>query len=126
MSPRPALALPPVCRLGLAYVHIIEPRSAGNVDLDASQVGDKSLAPFRKVWPGTFIAAGGYGCDDGHAAVESGHADLVCYGRKYLANPDLVERFRIGAELNKYDRATFYTQAPEGYTDYPFLEKAAK
>jgi 2,4-dienoyl-CoA reductase-like NADH-dependent reductase (Old Yellow Enzyme family) len=66
--------------------------------------------------------AGGYKRDDGAEAVRSGHADLVCYGRIYLANPDLPKRFILNAPLNKYDRDTFYSQGMEGYLDYPFLE----
>ncbi|XP_026411256.1 12-oxophytodienoate reductase 1-like [Papaver somniferum] len=53
-----------------------------------------------------------------------GHADLVAYGRLFLANPDLPKRFAIDAPLNKYDRDTFYTLDPViGYTDYPFLDQ---
>uniref|UniRef100_M8BTX4 12-oxophytodienoate reductase 2 n=1 Tax=Aegilops tauschii TaxID=37682 RepID=M8BTX4_AEGTA len=56
-----------------------------------------------------------------------GYADLVAYGRLFLANPDLPERFRRNAPLNKYDRATFYTDDPVvGYTDYPFLGQTSK
>ena len=48
----------------------------------------------------------------------------MCYGRTYIANPDLPRRFQLGAPLNKYDRSTFYTQGTEGYTDYPTLEES--
>ncbi|KAK8551127.1 hypothetical protein V6N12_039790 [Hibiscus sabdariffa] len=72
---------------------------------------------------GTFIAAGGYGREDGNNAVAENRADLIAYGRVFLANPDLARRFEVGAPLNKYDRNTFYTSDPViGYTDYPFLE----
>jgi N-ethylmaleimide reductase len=56
--------------------------------------------------------------------VASGEADLVAYGRSHIANPDLVDRFRLGAPLNPYDRSTFYRGGVRGYTDYPFLEPA--
>ena len=49
----------------------------------------------------------------------AGHSDLVCYGRHYIANPDLPRRFQLGAPLNKYDRATFYTQGTEGAPPLP-------
>ncbi|KAL4428356.1 hypothetical protein ABPG75_002445 [Micractinium tetrahymenae] len=104
----------------LAYVHIVEPRVAGNDDLAFTP---DSIQPFRQVYKGTLIAAGGYNAANGGDAVRSGHCDLVCYGRHYIANPDLPRRFQLGAPLNKYDRATFYTQGEEGYTDYPFLEE---
>ena len=103
------------------YVHCVEPRSGGNADLPEDAA--KSLAPFRSIWRGTFIAAGGYNRANAIAALEEGHADLVCFGRAHLANPDFVKRLALDAPLNKYDRTTFYTQAPEGYTDYPFLEE---
>jgi 2,4-dienoyl-CoA reductase-like NADH-dependent reductase (Old Yellow Enzyme family) len=46
----------------------------------------------------------------------------IAMGRWALANPDLLERFKLGAPLNKYDRPTFYVLGPQGYTDYPFLK----
>lgn len=110
-----------LAKLDLAYVHLVEPRTAGVDDVDP---GRRTLAPFRAVYPGTLIVAGGYNRDDGAAAIESGRADLICYGRHFLSNPDLPLRFKLGAPLNKYDRATFYTQGEEGYLDYPFLEQS--
>ena len=59
---------------------------------------------FRHAYKGTFIAAGGHTRKSGIEALEKNHADLICYGRIYLANPDLVHRFAIGAPLNEYDR----------------------
>jgi N-ethylmaleimide reductase len=53
--------------------------------------------------------------------LEGGLADAVAYGRLYISNPDLAERFEQGAPLNPYDRATFYGGAEVGYTDYPAL-----
>jgi len=108
-------------KLKLAYVHLVEPRAAaGNEDVEG--LITDSLAPFKKVSEVPFIAAGGYKRDDGAEAVRSGHADMVCYGRIYLANPDLPKRFILNAPLNMYDRNTFYSQGIEGYLDYPFLE----
>ena len=52
-------------------------------------------------------------------AVASGHADMVAFGRAFIANPDLVERLRVGAPLNEGDRATYYGGGEKGYTDYP-------
>lgn len=106
--------------LALAYVHFVSPRVGGNADVPEDP--KKSLEPFRRVWRGTLIAAGGYDQESGMKAVETGEADLIAYGRWHLANPDFVKRMALKAPLNQYDRATFYTQAPEGYVDYPFLE----
>ena len=113
-------------KIGIAYVHVVEGRAAGNTDVPDDDA--KTLTPFRKVWKGTFIAAGGYQRENAMAAVETGHADLVAFGRWFLANPDFVKRIAMDAPLNKYDRAAFYFMGTEeeqfqkGYTDYPFLE----
>ncbi|MCI04866.1 12-oxophytodienoate reductase, partial [Trifolium medium] len=71
---------------------------------------------------GTFIVAGGYTRQDGINAIAENRADLVAYGRLFIANPDLPKRFALDAPLNNYNRETFYTSDPTlGYTDYPFL-----
>ncbi|KAK8641712.1 hypothetical protein V6N13_011090 [Hibiscus sabdariffa] len=107
-------------KYGILYCHMVEPRiKKGGVVAECPQ----SLVPMRKAFNGTFIAAGGYGREDGNNAVAENRADLIAYGRLFLANPDLPRRFELGAPLNKYDRNTFYTSDPViGYTDYPFLE----
>ncbi|XP_020193592.2 putative 12-oxophytodienoate reductase 11 [Aegilops tauschii subsp. strangulata] len=104
--------------LGVLYCHMIEPRMCVN-----EWMIPRRLLPFRKAFKGTFMVNGGYDREEGDKAVAEGYADLVAYGRLFLANPDLPERFRRNAVLNKYDRSTFYTSDPVvGYTDYPFLE----
>lgn len=70
--------------------------------------------------------AGGYDRERAISALQTDHADLITFGRQYLANPDLPKRFRQHAELNKYNRDTFYTDGNEGYIDYPFLEEGVK
>jgi N-ethylmaleimide reductase len=69
------------------------------------------------------IAAGGFEPNSTEAAVRDGDADLVAFGRHYLANPDLAQRIRPGLPLNSYDRDTFYTFDARGYSDYPFYEQ---
>lgn len=106
----------------LSYVHMIEPRSTsagGNdqVNTDAPVTSEM----FRTVYQGQFISAGGYDQAMGEAVLEAGLADAVAYGRLYISNPDLAERFQQGAALNAYNRATFYGGAEVGYTDYPTL-----
>ncbi|OMO74054.1 hypothetical protein COLO4_26738 [Corchorus olitorius] len=107
-------------KYGILYCHMVELRIV-NGEEDAS--GCHSHQPMRNAFKGTFIAAGGYSRDNGNKAVAENHADLIAYGRWFLANPDLPRRFELNAPLNKYDRNTFYTSDPViGYTDYPFLE----
>ncbi|KAF0926300.1 hypothetical protein E2562_022118 [Oryza meyeriana var. granulata] len=106
---------------GFLYCHMVEPRMA---IVEGRRKITHGLLPFRKQFNGTFIAAGGYDRKEGNKVVADGYADLVAYGRLFLANPDLPRRFELNAPLNKYDRSTFYTQDPIiGYTDYPFIEE---
>ncbi|MFN9866699.1 MAG: alkene reductase, partial [Pseudanabaena sp.] len=79
---------------------------------------------FRPIYNGTIITAGGYSFETGNQAIASGSADLVAFGRLYIANPDLVERFAANAPLNKPDRNTFYGGDEKGYTDYPTWQAA--
>ncbi|KAI9201216.1 hypothetical protein LWI28_020224 [Acer negundo] len=105
---------------GILYCHMVEPRMK---TVDQKFDTHNSLLPMRKAFNGTFLVAGGYGKEDGNIAVVEGYADLVVYGRLFLANPDLPKGFELDSPLNKYDRYTFYTPDPVvGYTDYPFLE----
>lgn len=109
---------------GIAYAHIIEPRSSG------AGGGDKVVqdAPttseiFRKHFKGVFISAGGYTPESAKEVVAKGNADAVAFGRYYISTPDLAERIQAGIPLNKYNRATFYGGGEVGYTDYPTADK---
>ncbi|MDF9787284.1 alkene reductase [Polynucleobacter sphagniphilus] len=106
----------------LAYVHMIEPRStsAGGND-QVYEDAPLTSEIFRNAYQGKFITAGGYDKAMGEKVLEEGLADAVAYGRLYISNPDLVERFKENAPLNPYNRATFYGGAEVGYTDYPTL-----
>ncbi|KAK1371757.1 12-oxophytodienoate reductase 2 [Heracleum sosnowskyi] len=105
----------------ILYCHMVEPRMKTLGDIAESP---QSLVPMRKAFHGTFIVAGGYSREDGNSAVAENRADLVAYGRPFLANPDLPKRFELNAPLNKYNRSTFYLSDPVvGYTDYPFLDE---
>lgn len=99
--------------LGLLYLHILE-----GPDTDFREL-------LRKQWDGSVIFNTGFtGPSDlatAQEAIDSGAADLFCIGRGFLANPDLVERLRTGAELNEPDLKTFYAGGAKGYTDYPVL-----
>lgn len=106
----------------LAYLHMIEPRAtaAGGADkTDADAPVTSEI--FRAAYQGKFITAGGYDQAMGERVLEEGLADAVAYGRLYISNPDLAERFKQGAPLNPYNRATFYGGQEAGYTDYPAL-----
>ncbi|PON33915.1 NADH:flavin oxidoreductase/NADH oxidase [Parasponia andersonii] len=108
-------------KYGILYCHVIEPRMKTEGEKGETPY---SLVSMRKAFKGTFIVAGAYNREDGNQAVAENHADLIAYGRLFLANPDLPKRFELNAPLNKYDRNTFYTSDPViGYTDYPFLDE---
>lgn len=109
---------------GIAYVHLIEPRSSGAGGGDAPVLNVPETAPlFRKAFTGTLISAGGYQRDTAIDVVAKGLADAVAFGRYFIANPDLPHRLRINAALTPYDRKSFYGGDARGYTDYPFLEQ---
>lgn len=108
---------------GVLYCHMVEPEMTV---VDGRLRIPHRLLPMRQAFKGTFIVAGGYDREEGNRVVADGYTDLVAYGRLFLANPDLPKRFELDAQLNKYDRLTFYTRDPVvGYTDYPFLESSA-
>lgn len=107
-------------KLGIGYIHVIEGATQG--DRNAVNV---DYAGLRRSFRGTYIANNGYDRAMAADAIASGRADLVAFGRLFIANPDLVERFRLNAPLNEPDRATFYGGDEEGYTDYPSLNQAA-
>jgi len=110
-------------KFGILYLHVIEPRMVKANDIYETP---HSLLPMKNAFEGTFIAAGGYRRDDGNKAIAENYADLVAFGRLFLANPDLPKRFELNAPLNRYNRNTFYIPDPVvGYTDYPFLDVLA-
>jgi N-ethylmaleimide reductase len=108
-----------LARFGLAYLHIIEPRVTGNVSDDTPPVAAGLLRPL---FGGPVIAAGGFDATGAEAILAKGEADLVAFGRHFLANPDLPERMRRNLPLNPYDRSTFYYGGEKGYADYPAYE----
>ena len=102
---------------GILYVHLADHSSMGTPEVPAS-----IKAAIRKAFKGGLILSGGY-FDPAvaEADLEAGKADLIAMGRAWLANPDLIERWKTGAALNAPDMDKFYTPGPEGYTDYPTL-----
>lgn len=104
--------------MGLGYLHMIEALGGREVLVPpGSQLGPIVRSIFKR----TFMLNGGYGLRSGNEAIARGEADLIAFGVPFLANPDLPERFRQNAPLNKPDVATFYAGGVKGYTDYPAL-----
>jgi N-ethylmaleimide reductase len=97
----------------LGYLHVVEGGFMGEHEVDYDQI--------RQRFTGKYMANLGYDREKAETAIASGHADLVSFGTLFLANPDLVARFRAGAELNTPDQDTFYGGDEHGYTDYPFM-----
>jgi N-ethylmaleimide reductase len=106
--------------LDLAYLHLVEP----SAQQGEHPVDDLTARYFRQFYPGTLIVAGGYTHERADAVLREGIADLVAFGQLYIANPDLVERFRRNAPLNPPDRDSFYGGTDKGYIDYPLLEES--
>lgn len=100
-------------RYGLAYLHVVQ---AGEGAFD--------FVELKRRFGGTYIANGGYDAQRAAAALRSGDADAVAFGTPFLANPDLVERFKHGDALNAADQSTFYQGEERGYTDYPTRHEA--
>jgi N-ethylmaleimide reductase len=105
--------------LKLVYIHVIEGATGGPRD----------IAPFdyhslRNRFKGAYIANNGYDLELAKKVLAANEADLIAFGKLFIANPDLVERFKRGAPLNTPDKATFYGGGAKGYTDYPALESA--
>jgi N-ethylmaleimide reductase len=98
----------------LAYLHVMRG------DFFQQQQGD-ILTPIRSEYRGTIVANMGYKADEAALAVSAGLVDAVAFGTGFLANPDLPARILTGATLNAPHPATFYSQGPTGYTDYPAM-----
>ncbi|MCO6386799.1 alkene reductase [Aliihoeflea sp. 40Bstr573] len=112
-------------RYGLAYVHVIEGATGGARDHNQ---GDKPFdwAQFKSTYrnaggTGAWVGNNGYDRDLAEKAVADDRVDLVAFGRLFIANPDLVERFEQDAPLNEPDRETFYGGGAKGYVDYPSM-----
>ncbi|GFE63214.1 alkene reductase [Litoreibacter roseus] len=100
----------------LAYVHTIE-QFPGN---EASDENKAFIKRLRAAYDGFYIGNGGYDAESASSHISDQDANAFTFGRPFIANPDLPERFRIGAELTEPDSDTFYGGDEKGYTDYPF------
>ena len=107
--------------LKLAYLHVVEGATGGPRD-----IAPFDYAALRRAFGGPFMVNNGYDRQMALEAVASGHADLVAFGKAFIANPDLGRRLRENAPLNEPDRSTFYGGGAQGYTDYPTLDAATR
>ncbi|OQW70740.1 MAG: alkene reductase [Proteobacteria bacterium ST_bin12] len=103
-------------QFNLAYLHAVEGGIHGGGKADAFD-----FEQMRKLFKGAYMANLSYDKARGNAAIASGHADVIAYGVPFIANPDLVERYKTDAALNEADSKSFYGGNEKGYTDYPFL-----
>lgn len=100
---------------GLAYIHVVgnaHPRFA------------ETLAAMRREFAGPIMLNGGFDRERAEEALRAGQAELISFGRPFIANPDFVERIAHNAALAEPDASTFYTPGLEGYLDYPALSAA--
>jgi N-ethylmaleimide reductase len=100
-----------VDKLGLAYLHVIR-MPQGGVD---------NLALAKRQFHGNLMINDSYSLEEANAAIDGGEGDLVSFGRLFISNPDLAQRFKVGAQLARLDPATMYTPGAEGFIDYPAL-----
>lgn len=100
----------------LAYIHLLE----GDMMTQQRTLDYKAL---RQCYQGVYMANQGYNAQTAQKALDDNACDLVAFGVPFIANPDLVERYKTGAELNEPDFDTFYGGDEKGYTDYPFLSE---
>ena len=107
---------------GFAYLHMVNPameQMQSGKEPDPRALDMVKL--IRSKFKGTLIVAGGFDAENAARWLREGLADLIAFGRKFIANPDLPERFRLGAPLNADDPTTYYGGGEKGYTDYPSL-----
>lgn len=107
---------------GLAYVHLVEPAEPKPPTVSGG-LEEAVFSGIREAFHGSLIACSNYDTERANDAIERGYADLVAFGRAFLANPDLPHRLKKGLPLNVPDADTFYNGNAHGYTDYPTWEE---
>jgi N-ethylmaleimide reductase len=108
----------------LAYLHVVNPAfTRVEKGIEPNPGAQRMLDLLREKYRGTLIVAGGFDHDTAEGWLRQRKADLIAFGRKFLANPDLPERFRSRASLNADDPSTYYGGGAKGYTDYPSLAR---
>ena len=104
---------------GIAFIEVVEDSFQGN---EMEGRPESVINAIRSGFTGAYIGNGNYTVDEARSRINAGLCDLVSFGRPFISNPDLPERFRQGAALNEYDSNTFYGGDEHGYIDYPVLE----
>ena len=114
-------------KLGLAYLHFIEPRASGTGRAEVNwQNVPSAMVLYRPLWSGVLLTAGNFVGESASSAIAEGHADAIAFGRYFISNPDLPRRLQHGYPLTPYNRATFYGGEEKGYTDYPVHDEMAQ
>lgn len=103
-------------KLDLLYIHLVDHSGLGTPEVPTSIKRE-----IRDRFPNLLILSGNYDAERAEEDLRAGHADLIAFGRPFIANPDLVTRMREGEELAQPNPDTFYTPGPDGYVDYPVL-----
>ena len=110
--------------LDLAYLHVVDPSHGGHQTTETPDPrGVAIMTMIRERFAGTLMVCGGYTLERAQESIQNHQADLVAFGRPFIANPDLPERLRTGASLNEPVQATFYGGGVAGYVDYPTLKQ---
>jgi N-ethylmaleimide reductase len=119
--------IPALAQWPLAYLHAVRAEVSGNVTIAESELHKVAdvLGFVRPLWPHTLMAAGNFDAASAMAVVAKGCAELVAFGRDFIANPDLVTRLRLGHPLAARNPAEWYGPGAEGYSDYPRWKAAA-
>ncbi|WP_442844621.1 alkene reductase [Leeuwenhoekiella sp. H156] len=100
----------------LAYLHLSEPfTDVSDIEFLETEIAKR----YRPRYKGNLMINAGFTQETGNAVIEEGNADLVAFGKLFISNPDLPQRFALNAPMAEWDQDTFYTQGPKGYTDYP-------
>ncbi len=103
----------------LAYLHLSEMIS---IEYRAMHPAKTIVPHFRGIYKGTLVSCGGHTLVTANDMLQKGHTDLVAFGKPFISNPDLVERFLHNADLAEWDKDTFYHGGSKGYIDYPAME----
>lgn len=109
-------------KLNLAFIHVVEEFGQATRSPESEPVFDAIRLAFRKGGGSAYVANGAYDAASAEERIANGKADAVAFGKPFISNPDLAERFRRGAPLAEWDRDTFYGGGAEGYTTYPSLD----
>ncbi|RIW18720.1 alkene reductase [Algoriphagus lacus] len=105
----------------LAYLHLSEPFT----DVSEIPFAEPNIAKrYRPIYKGVLVINNGFDQEKGNQVIKEGLADAVAFGKPFISNPDLPERFAHHAPLTEWDSTTFYTPGEKGFTDYPSLEEA--